>query len=54
MISVPGWKIRVIDERPGTDVERMDFSHGVPFINSSRLRVTNSSTSEAESPGASV
>src|SRR5437879_4021759 len=24
IISVPGWKISVIDESPGTDVERMD------------------------------
>src|SRR5437660_12299278 len=23
MMSVPGWKMRVIDETPGTDVERM-------------------------------
>ena len=23
MMSVPGWKMRVIDESPGTDVERM-------------------------------
>src|SRR6266704_1073449 len=54
MTSVPGWKMRVIVESPGTDVERMVCSHGVPLSNSSRLRVTNSSTSEAESPGASV
>src|SRR5437867_3014124 len=29
IISVPGWKKRVIDESPGTDVERIDCSHGV-------------------------
>src|SRR5215831_1671184 len=49
MISVPGWKMRVIEDNPGTDVESMVCSHGVPFNNSSRLRVTNSSTSGAES-----
>src|SRR6266568_2720308 len=27
MMSVPGWKMRVIDESPETDVERMDCSH---------------------------
>ena len=52
--SVPGSKVRRIDDRPGTDVEWMFFSHGVPFRSSSRLRVTRSSTSGAERPSASV
>ena len=52
--SVPGSKVRRIDDRPGTDVEWMFFSHGVPFRSSSRLSVTRSSTSGAERPSASV
>ncbi len=54
IMSVPGWKKSTTDESPGTDVERIVLSHGVPFSNSSRLRLINSSTSDAESPGASV
>src|SRR5262245_5498270 len=53
-MSVPGSKMSVIDESPGTDEERMDCRNGVLLSNSSRLRVINSSTSEAESPRASV
>src|SRR5437764_1933541 len=44
MTSVPGWKMRVIVESPGTDVERMVCSQGVPVTTASSLRVTNCST----------
>src|SRR5262245_20732464 len=46
--SVPRSKIKVIEERPGTDEECMDCRNGVLLSSSSRLRVINSSTSEAE------
>ena len=39
---------------PVTDCERIAFSHGTPASNSSVFRVTRLSTSEAESPIASV
>src|SRR5438034_8574216 len=39
MMSVPRLKVSKIDERPLTDSERIDLSHGTPLSNSSRLRV---------------
>ena len=52
--SVPGSKVSRIDESPGTEVEWIDFNHGVPLSSSSRFSVTSSSTSGAERPRASV
>ena len=51
---VPGWKISWTDDIPGTDRERMFFSHGTPASNSSVFNVTRFSTSAVESPNASV
>ena len=52
--SVPGSKTRRTDENPGSDLELMVLSHAVLARISSRLTVTSSSTSAAESPRASV
>jgi hypothetical protein len=52
---VPGSKISVIDDSPGTDSERMSFTHATPLRRSaSRGTVIICSTSLAESPSASV
>jgi hypothetical protein len=52
--SVPGSKTRRTDESPGSDLELMVSSHAVLARISSRLTVTSSSTSVAESPRASA
>ena len=53
--SVPGSKIRTMDDKPGTDSERMVSSHGTPFRRSCSMGVVMScSTSSAESPKDSV
>ena len=54
MTSVPPWNVRVIDERPVTDFDRIDCSQGMPLNSSSRLSVIRLSTSLADSPIASV
>ena len=52
---VPGWKRRVIDDRPGIDWERIVLSQATPLRTSaSRGTVMSCSTSAAESPRASV
>ena len=53
-MSVPHSKVSTIDDRPVTDFERIDFSHGTPLSSSSRFRVIRLSTSLADSPIASV
>src|SRR5262245_30536609 len=50
MISVPGSKIKTIDDNCSTDLERMTASPGVPLKTSSNGTVTNCSTSVEESP----
>src|SRR3954471_21663669 len=53
--SVPGWNHRTTDERPGTDSERIDCSHGRPLSKSCSIgTVISCSTSSAESPSDSV
>jgi len=42
------------DDMPVTDCERIALSHGTPASSSSVFSVTRLSTSEAESPSASV
>ncbi len=54
MMSVPRLKISVIVDRPVTERDRVDWSHGTPFRRSSRPRVMRFSTSSADSPTASV
>jgi hypothetical protein len=52
--SVPDSKIKITEERPRTDLERMVFTQGAPCSAFSSGTVTRLSTSSVESPGASV
>ena len=54
MMSVPRSNVMITDDKPVTEVERIDSSHGTPASNSSRLRVIRLSISVADSPVASV
>jgi hypothetical protein len=54
-IFVPRWKMRSIEESPGTDSDRIRSSHGIPLSRScSSGTVISCSTSAAESPSASA
>src|SRR5262249_40795246 len=53
--SVPGSKNSTTDDSPGTDSERMVFSHGKPTSKSCSIGVViNCSTSSADNPSDSV
>ena len=53
--SVPGLKTIWIDERPGTDLDRIASTQATPFSRSASMgEVMSCSTSAAESPRASV
>ena len=52
--SVPFSKISTTDDKPSTDLERSTSSPGTPFIAASSGTLMSASTSELESPGASV
>ena len=54
MMSVPGLKMRMIDETPGTVLERIVSSCGVLLNAASNWVVIRDSTSEVDIPGASV
>ena len=52
--SVPGSKIILISERPGTDLDRITSNPATPFSDSSNGIVTSCSTSSGDSPRAGV
>ena len=54
MRSVPFSKIRTTDDKPSTDLERRTSRPGTPFMAASSGTLMSASTSELESPGASV
>ena len=55
IMSVPGSKIRMIDESPAIDSERISSTHETPFSISASIGVViRASISVAESPSASV
>src|SRR5207245_1995026 len=54
MRSVPSWKIKTIEDKPSTDLERMTFIQGVPLSAFSNGMLIRLSTSSVERPGASV
>ncbi len=54
MRSVPFSKMRTTDDKPSTDLERRTSRPGTPFMAASSGTLMSASTSELESPGASV